>query len=52
MTGDILNIEDEALQNNFFREVLYTAQHSQLLVMSLCPMKILGWKHLKSLISS
>ena len=42
MTGDILNIEDKALQNNFFREVLYTAQHSQLVVMSLLPDEDIG----------
>jgi mannose-6-phosphate isomerase-like protein (cupin superfamily) len=42
MTGDILNIEDKALQNDFFREVLYTAQHSQLVVMSLLPNEDIG----------
>ena len=42
MTGDILNIEDKALQNDFFRQVLYTAQHSQLVVMSLLPNEDIG----------
>jgi hypothetical protein len=37
MTGYILNIEEKTLQNENFREVLYTAQHSQLVLMSLLP---------------
>jgi mannose-6-phosphate isomerase-like protein (cupin superfamily) len=42
MIGDIVNIEDKSLQNDFFREVLYTAQHSQLVVMSLLPNEDIG----------
>ena len=37
MTGYVTNIEERSLQNDNFREVLYTAQHSQLVVMSLLP---------------
>ena len=42
MTGYILNIEEKTLQNDYFREVLYTAQHSQLVVMSLNPNEEIG----------
>jgi len=35
MKGYLLNIEEKVVQNDYFREVLYTAQHSQLVVMSL-----------------
>jgi len=42
MTGYVLNIEEKALQNEYFREVLFTAQHSQLVVMSLNPNEEIG----------
>jgi len=42
MTGDVLNIEEKTLKNDYFREVLYTAQHSQLVVMSLNPNEEIG----------
>jgi mannose-6-phosphate isomerase-like protein (cupin superfamily) len=42
MTGYILNIEEKTLQNENFREVLYTAQHSQLVLMSLLPNEEIG----------
>lgn len=42
MKGYISNIEEIALQNDYFREVLYTAQHSQLVVMSLLPNEEIG----------
>jgi mannose-6-phosphate isomerase-like protein (cupin superfamily) len=35
MTGFVINIEEKTVQNEYFREVLYTTQHSQLVVMSL-----------------
>ncbi len=42
MNGYIANIESIALANNDFREVLYTAEHSQLVVMSLKPGEEIG----------
>ena len=42
MTGYVSNIEEKSLQNDYFREVLYTAQHSQLVVMSLNPNEEIG----------
>lgn len=42
MTGYILNIEQKTLENEKFREVLYTAQHSQLVLMSLNPNEEIG----------
>jgi len=42
MTGFVANIEEKTLQNDYFREVLYTAQHSQLVVMSLNPNEEIG----------
>lgn len=42
MTGFLVNIEEKTLQNESFREVLYTAQHSQLVVMSLAPNEEIG----------
>ena len=42
MNGYLINIEEKSLQNNYFREVLYTAQHSQLVVMSLLPNEDIG----------
>jgi mannose-6-phosphate isomerase-like protein (cupin superfamily) len=42
MTGYISNIEEKTLQNDYFREVLNTSQHSQLVVMSLNPNEEIG----------
>ncbi len=42
MAGYKLNIEKKTLENNYFREVLYTAQHSQLVIMSLKPKEDIG----------
>lgn len=42
MTGYVSNIEEKTLQNEYFREVLYTAQHSQIVVMSLNPNEEIG----------
>lgn len=42
MTGFIINIEEKTLQNDNFREVLYTTQHSQLVLMSLNPNEEIG----------
>jgi mannose-6-phosphate isomerase-like protein (cupin superfamily) len=35
MSGYNVNIEQRSLENDYFREVLYTAPHSQLVVMTL-----------------
>jgi len=37
MPGFSINIEDKTLDNENFREVLYTARHSQLVVMTVQP---------------
>jgi mannose-6-phosphate isomerase-like protein (cupin superfamily) len=42
MQGYVANIEKETEQNEFFRKVLYTAPHSQLVVMSLLPSEDIG----------
>lgn len=42
MTGYVINIEEKTEQNEYFREVLYTAQHSQLVVMNLNPNEEIG----------
>lgn len=42
MNGYVNNIEKEALDNENFRKVLYTAKHSQLVVMSLEPKEDIG----------
>ncbi len=42
MKGYIANIEDKALTNNYFREVLYTDERVQLVVMSLLPGEEIG----------
>ena len=42
MKGFTANIEKETLQNNNFRKVLYTAKHSQLVLMSLLPEEEIG----------
>lgn len=42
MQGYLINIEEKTLKNDFFREVLYTGQHTQLVVMSLLPDEDIG----------
>lgn len=42
MKGFIANIEEETLANENFRKVLYTAPHSQLVLMSLQPGEEIG----------
>jgi mannose-6-phosphate isomerase-like protein (cupin superfamily) len=42
MKGFISNIEDLAIQNSKFRQVLYTAQHCQLVLMALKPKEDIG----------
>jgi len=42
MRGYVKDIEDLAVKNNDFRRVLYTAKHSQLVVMSLKPGEEIG----------
>ena len=42
MTGYIANIEQETLTNENFRKVVYTAKHSQLVLMSLLPNEEIG----------
>lgn len=42
MTGFIGNIEKLTAENNNFRQVLYTSQHTQLVVMSLKPNEEIG----------
>lgn len=38
----VINIEQETLDNNNFRKVLYTSQHGQVVVMSLLPNEEIG----------
>jgi len=42
MKGYVKNIEEETLKNENFRTVLYTAKHSQLVVMALLPSEDIG----------
>lgn len=42
MSGYVANIEQESLNNNNFRKVLFTAPYSQLVVMSLNPGEEIG----------
>jgi len=42
MAGYVINIEKKSLDNGFFREVLFTAPHVQLVVMSLAPGEEIG----------
>lgn len=42
MVGFVKNIEKLSLSNNYFRHVLYTGQHAQLVVMSLQPKEDIG----------
>ena len=42
MAGFVINIEQKTLENENFREVLFTAPHSQLVVMTLQPGEEIG----------
>ncbi len=42
MTGFLGNIEELTLKNNFFRQVLFTGQHAQVVLMSLNPGEEIG----------
>lgn len=42
MTGFVGNIEEQTLANTFFRHVIFTAPHSQLVLMSLLPGEEIG----------
>lgn len=42
MQGFVKNIEKLTLSNNNFREVIYTGQHVQLVLMSLLPLEDIG----------
>ena len=42
MKGFNTNIEKETLENNYFRKVLYSGKHSQLVLMSLKPGEDIG----------
>ena len=42
MTGFIGNIEEKTLNNSYFRQVLFTGAHAQLVVMSLLPGEDIG----------
>jgi mannose-6-phosphate isomerase-like protein (cupin superfamily) len=42
MAGYVANIEKKSLENKYFREVLYTGPHSQLVAMSLAPGEDIG----------
>ncbi len=42
MAGYVINIEEKTLANEYFREVLFTAPHSQLVVMTLLPNEEIG----------
>jgi mannose-6-phosphate isomerase-like protein (cupin superfamily) len=42
MVGFVENIEEKTLANFYFRHVLYTSQHAQVVVMSLKPGEDIG----------
>jgi len=42
MLGYVTDIERETINNNFFRKVLFTAPHSQLVIMTLKPREDIG----------
>ena len=42
MKGFVSNIEKDSLENENFRKVLYTAKHSQLVLMNLAPNEEIG----------
>ena len=45
MSGYSINIEQKTLEGNNFREVLYTTQRSQLVIMTLQPGEEIGMEH-------
>ena len=45
MSGYVVDIEAKTLENENFREVLFTAKHSQLVVMTLQPGEEIGMEH-------
>jgi mannose-6-phosphate isomerase-like protein (cupin superfamily) len=45
MSGYSINIEEKTLAGNNFREVLYTTQRSQLVIMTLQPGEEIGMEH-------
>lgn len=42
MRGFVTNIEKDTQENNFFRKVIFTAEHSQLVLMTLKPGEEIG----------
>lgn len=42
MVGFVGDIEEKTLKNTYFRQVLYTSQHDQLVIMSLKPNEDIG----------
>lgn len=42
MRGFVTNIEKDTQENNFFRKVIFTAEHSQLVLMALKPGEEIG----------
>ena len=42
MTGYVGSIEDQTLENNYFRQVLFTGKHAQLVLMCLQPGEEIG----------
>lgn len=44
MAGFIINLEEETLTNDYFRKVIFTAPHSQLVLMSLQPKEEIGYE--------
>lgn len=42
MKGYVTNIEEKTAENGYFRQVLFTASHSQLVVMALLPGEEIG----------
>jgi mannose-6-phosphate isomerase-like protein (cupin superfamily) len=45
MSGFSINIEQKTLEGNNFREVLYTTERSQLVIMTLQPNEEIGMEH-------
>lgn len=44
MSGFVENIEEKTLANSYFRQVIYTGQHVQLVLMSLKPLEEIGFE--------
>lgn len=44
MAGFVDNIEEKTLANSYFRQVLYTGQHVQLVLMTLKPQEEIGFE--------